>query len=186
MEDPQKKIKLFYKDNKRMPTYSEMMKLFDYKSKNAVSKLVEKMISVGFVAKDHLGRLIPTSLFEEIPVFGLVKAGIPMTAEEIKDTLNLNEFFVKKPEDTFILEVDGDSMIDAHIEEGDMILVEKANEARSGDIVVAEVDGEFTLKYFYKEGNKIWLDPANTKYKRIYPKDTFSIVGILKAVMRKY
>ena len=59
----QTKLKDFYKDNKRMPTYSEMMKLFNFKSKNAIARIVEKLIDAGLVAKDHLGRLIPSENF---------------------------------------------------------------------------------------------------------------------------
>ena len=85
-----------------------------------------------------------------------------------------------------MLEVDGDSMIDAHIEKGDMVLVEKRNQARDGEIVIAEVDGEFTLKYFRKVGDKVWLEPANKNYKPIYPEHSLNINAVLKAVIRKY
>ena len=85
-----------------------------------------------------------------------------------------------------MLEVDGDSMIDAHIEKGDMVLVEKTNQAKDMQIVIAEVDGEFTMKYFRKEGNKIWLEPANENYKPIYPTQGLNVIAVLKAVIRKY
>ena len=183
----QTKIENFYEKNKRMPTYSEMMKLFDFKSKNAVFKVVNKMIEAGLVAKDHLGRLIPTKSFGEIPVLGLVKAGFPTNVEEeLIDTVNLDDLLVKNKSMTYMLEVDGDSMIDAHIEKGDMVLVEKTNQAKDGQIVIAEVDGEFTMKYFKKEGNKVWLEPANKNYKPIYPTQSLNVVAVLKAVVRKY
>jgi repressor LexA len=85
-----------------------------------------------------------------------------------------------------MLEVDGDSMIDAHIEKGDMVLVERATVAKDMQIVIAEVDGEFTMKYFRKEGNKAWLEPANKNYKPIYPTHDLKINAIVKAVIRKY
>lgn len=170
-----------------MPTYTEMMRLFGFKSKNAVFKLVEKMIDAGLVAKDHLGRLVPMKSFDEIPILGLVKAGIPSDVEElVLDTVKLDDLLVGKKEFSYILEVDGDSMIEAHIEEGDMILVERANSARDGEIVVSEVDGEFTLKYYRERGNKKWLEPANKNYKPIYPKYSFNVIAKLKAVIRKY
>lgn len=182
----QTKLQNFYKDNKRMPTYSEMMKLFGFKSKNAVFKTVEKLIDIGFVAKDHLGRIVPTNIFGEIPKLGLVKAGFPSDAEEVADTVDLDNLLVGKKSLTYMLEVDGDSMIDAHIEEGDMILVEKTNQAKDGDIVVAEVDGEFTLKYLRKNGSRTWLLPANKHYKPIYPTQSLNVIAKLKAVIRKY
>jgi repressor LexA len=181
------KLEDFYSKNKRMPTYSEMMKLFSFKSKNAVFRIVNKLIEAGIVAKDHLGRLIPTKSFGEISMLGLVTAGLPATVEEeMTDTINLDDFLIDKKEFTYMLEVDGDSMIDAHIEKGDMVIVEKANQAKDMQIVIAEVDGEFTMKYFRKVGAKVWLEPANKNYKPIYPTQSLNVVAVLKAVIRKY
>jgi len=187
----QEKIESFYKDNKRMPSYSEMMKLFGFKSKNAVFRVVEKLINAGVVAKDHLGRLIPSKTFTEditnVPMLGFVTAGFPATVEEeLADKVNLDDLLIKNKPLTYMLEVDGDSMIDAHIEPGDMVLVEKTNTARDGQIIIAEVDGEFTMKYFRKAGAKVWLEPANKNYKIIYPKHSLNINAVVKAVIRKY
>lgn len=181
------KIESFYSENKRMPTYSEMLKLFGFKSKNAVFKVVEKLIDAGLVAKDYLGRLIPSASFGEIPMLGFVTAGFPATVEEeLADTVNLDNLLVKNKSLTYMLEVDGDSMIDAHIEKGDMVLVERTSVAHDGQIVIAEVDGEYTMKYFHKSGNRVWLEPANKNYKPIYPEHSLNIIAVLKAVIRKY
>src|SRR3989344_2074885 len=67
----QAKLESFYSQNKRMPTYSEMTRLFNFKSKNAVFRVVEKLTEAGLVAKDHLGRLIPSKIFGEVPKLGL-------------------------------------------------------------------------------------------------------------------
>jgi len=183
----QSKIESFYKESKRMPTYSEMMKLFGFKSKNAVFKIVQKLLDAGMVAKDHLGRLVPSVSFGEVPMLGFVTAGFPATVEEeLANTMNLDTLLVKNKSLTYMLEVDGDSMIDAHIESGDMVLVEKTNQAKDGQIVIAEVDGEFTMKYFKKEGSRAWLEPANKNYKPIYPTHDLKINAVLKAVIRKY
>jgi repressor LexA len=183
----QNKLESFYRENKRMPTYSEMLKLFGFKSKNAIFRIVNKLLDAGIVAKDHLGRLIPTKSFGEVPKLGLVTAGFPATVEEeLADTVNLDDFLIKNKPLTYMLEVDGDSMIDAHIEKGDMVLVEKTDQAKNGDIVIAEVDGEFTLKYFRQKGNKMWLEPANKNYQPIYPEHSLNINAVLKAVIRKY
>ena len=182
----QTKLKDFYKDNKRMPTYSEMMKLFNFKSKNAIARIVEKLVEAGLVAKDHLGRLIPSESFGEIPKLGLVKAGFPSEVEELQDTIDLDDLLIGNKGLTYMLEVDGDSMIDAHIEKGDMILVEKTNQAKDREIVIAEVDGEFTMKYFRRSGAKVWLEPANKNFKPIYPTQSLNVIAKLKAVIRKY
>ena len=178
-----------------MPTYSEMTDLFGFKSKNAVAKIVAKLVEAGLVAKDHLGRIIPSNSFGEIPLLGSVKAGIPSDVEEdLHETLNLDNFLVDKKELTYMLEVDGDSMIDAHIKKGDHVLVEKTNQAKDMDIVIAEVDGEFTMKYFRRSATltagrmseKTWLEPANKNFKPIYPTQSLNVVAKLKAVIRKY
>lgn len=192
MKNPyQNKLETFYSQNKRMPSYSEMMKLFGFKSKNAVFKVVEKLLEAGLVAKDHIGRLIPSETFakmtSDVPMLGFVTAGLPATVdEELADTVNLDDLLVKNKAITYMLEVDGDSMIDAHIEKGDMVIVERANTAKDMDIVIAEVDGEFTMKYFRIKGNKRWLEPANKNYKPIYPEHSLNINAVLKAVIRKY
>lgn len=190
----QTKLESFYSENKRMPTYREMMKLFGFKSKNAVFKVVEKLVDEGFVSKDYLGRLIPSDAFTEetggVPMLGFVTAGFPATVEEeLADKVNLDDMLIgnnKNKSLTYMLTVDGDSMIDAHIEEGDMVLVERANTAHDMQIVIAEVDGEFTMKYFRKKGNQTWLEPANKKYKPIYPEHSLNINAVVRAVIRKY
>lgn len=186
-EDYKNKIAKFYSEEKRMPTYTEAMKLFSFKSKNAVFRVFEKLIDAGFVVKDHLGRLQPTKLFGEVPLLGTVKAGLPASAEDVGfDTLSISDFLIRKKESTYILEVDGDSMIDAHIENGDMVVAEVANRARVGDIVIANVDGEWTMKYYREKNGKPWLEAANKNYKPIYPKESFFIGAIVRGVMRKY
>lgn len=181
------KLIKFYNRDKRMPTYTEMMDLFGFKSKNAVARLVDKFIEEGIVAKDHLGRLIADVSLSSIPMLGSVKAGFPSdVAEELKDTINIDEYLINKKENSFILTVDGDSMIEAHIADGDMVLVEKTNQAHDGQIVIANVDGEFTMKYFKKDGDKVWLLPANKDFKPIYPKMYLNIIAVVKAVIRKY
>ncbi len=186
-QDYQNKIENFFKKNKRMPTYSEMMKMFALKSKNSIAKIVDKLIDIGFVSKDSSGKLIPSYSFGSIPMLGLVKAGFPEEAEAtINESLNLEDLLVEKKDLTYMLEVDGDSMIEAHIKKGDMVLVEKTNNARVGDIVIAEVDGEFTMKYLRMTDGKYWLEPANKNYKPIYPKYDFKINAIVKAVIRKF
>ena len=169
-----------------MPTYSEMMKLFEFKSKNAVSKVVDKMIDIGIVTKDKLGKLIPSNSFNAMPLLGSVKAGFPSDVSEISDSLNIENYLVKTRDNTYLLEVDGKSMIDAHIDDGDIVIAEKTSIAKVGDIVIAQVDGEFTMKYLRNSNGKNWLEPANKAFKPIHPKHELNIVAVVKGVMRKY
>ena len=183
------KIFAFYADRKRMPSYAEIMKLVGFKSKNAVAKLVEKLIEEGVVTKDAQGKLIPSRTLSEVPLIGLIEAGIPSVAEEnLLESISLENYLIPHKEKTFLLEVKGDSMIEAHIEEGDMVIAERAEVAKDGDIVVAEVDGEWTLKYLRKDvkTNSMWLQPANKSYKPIHPKESLRIAAIVRGVIRKY
>lgn len=187
MDEYKDKILGFYRKNKRMPVYREIMTLIGFKSKNAVYKLVEKLVEAGIVEKDKSGKLIPKNIFGEVPMLGLVKAGFPSPAEEqVLDTMSLDDFLIEKKEATYLLEVDGDSMIDAHIADGDLVIAERTNRAKDGDIVVAEVDGEWTMKYYKEKNGKQWLEPANKNFKPIYPTESLTIAAIVKGVVRKY
>ena len=177
----------FYATHKRMPGYKEIMDLTGFKSKNAVYKLINKLIEAGVVTKDAQGKLSPTRMMDEVPLLGLVEAGIPMVAEEhTLDTLNLNTYLVEDREKTYLLEVKGDSMIEEGVREGDLVVAEKTDNAKVGDIVIAEVDGGWTMKFYRKKGNQIYLEPANRNYKPIYPEYDLHIVAVVKGVIRKY
>lgn len=178
----------FYQRERRAPGYAEMLKLFGYRSKNAVHGLLRKLEEQGYIRKTAGGKIALTErLTGTIRLLGTVQAGFPSPAEEeLVDVLSLDEFLVRRPEATFMLTVSGDSMIEAGIHPGDIVLVEKGAQPRRGDIVVAQVDGEWTIKYFHKEGKCVRLEPANKKYKPIMPRQSLVIGGIVKAVVRKY
>lgn len=170
-----------------MPTYSEMTKLFGYKTKSAVHYAVKKLIDSGVIEKDKTGRLIPKRLKEEVRLLGTVEAGFPSPAEEeLIDTMSLDDYLIKNKEASFILKVKGDSMEDAGIFEGDMVIVERGKTPKSGDIVIAQVDGEYTMKYYREKAGRGYLEPANKKYKPIYPLTELKIDAIVRAVIRKY
>lgn len=170
-----------------MPSYAEIMKLLGFKSKNAVYKLVSKLVGEGVLDKDSSGRLVPNKLFGEVPVLGLVEAGFPTAAEEeLVDTMSIDEYLIERKEATYMLEVKGDSMIDAGIQEGDLVIAERGREPKPGDIVIAEVDGGWTMKYYRKTAGKVWLEPANKAYKPIYPEQDLKVAAVVKGVIRKY
>jgi repressor LexA len=119
-----------------------------------------------------------------VPVVGKVAAGVPITAvENIEDTFALPSGFVRDP-NAFILRVSGDSMIDAAILDGDLIVVRPNLDAKNGEIVVAMVEGEATVKRFYREAGRIRLQPENPTLAPIYADDV-TIVGRVEAVIRK-
>ncbi len=171
-----------------MPSYQEIMDLLGFKSKNAVYKLVNKLVAENVVSKDTQGRLIPNKLTGEIPLLGLVEAGIPTVADEVAlDSISFDEYLVGDPSKTFVLEVKGDSMIEEGIREGDLVIVERKSEPKDGDIVIAEVDGGWTMKFLRKKpGKAVFLEPANRDYKPIYPENEMHIAAVVKGVIRKY
>ena len=119
-----------------------------------------------------------------IPIVGKVAAGVPITAQEnIEGEFVLPASFTRAS-DGFLLRVQGDSMIEAAILDGDMILVRPQQTADNGEIVVAMVDGEATVKRFYKEGARIRLQPENSSMEPIYSDDV-TIVGRVEGVVRK-
>lgn len=169
-----------------MPSFSEVAELFDYASKMAAHRLIEKLIDAELVSKDPTGRLIHNTT-KGLPVLGYVQAGFPSPAEEeLIDTLSLDDYLIRNPDQSFMLKVTGDSMIEAGIQPGDIVIIEKGEQAKTGDIVLAQVDRDWTLKYFKKYKNKVSLVAANPKYPEIHPKEELVIGGVVKAVIRKY
>jgi repressor LexA len=170
-----------------MPSYQEISALLGFKSKNAAYKLAEKLVREGFISKDREGKLIPKALFGDLRMLGIVEAGFPSAAEEeLADTMSLDEYLIPNKEASYILKVKGDSMIDAGICEGDMVVVERTSTPKAGDIVIAEVDGAWTMKYLRKRGTHVYLEAANEKYKPIVPKQDLKIAAVVRAVIRKY
>ncbi len=180
-------LRRFWRMNRRLPTYSEMCRIFGYNSKNAAFRMAKKLIDEGYIEKDSVGRLTPCGERLGIPLMGYVQAGFPSPAEEeLIDTLSLDEFLIDKPETSFLLKVSGDSMIDAGIHEGDFVIVERGVEPKSGDIVLGCVDGDWTLKYYRRAGGEVELVPANAKYPVIRPEGELTLGGVIRAVMRRY
>ncbi|MFH0857254.1 MAG: LexA family transcriptional regulator [Candidatus Magasanikbacteria bacterium] len=177
----------FYKKFKRLPTYDEFAEVFNVVSKGSIHKYVQKFIEDGLLEKSEAGRLVPTTKLYGVRVLGSVQAGFPTTAEEEDvGTLSLDEFLIDNPDATYMLSVAGDSMIDAGIVQGDMVVVDRAKDPKSGDIVVADVDGDWTLKYFVQRGGKVFLRAANKNYPDIHPQDELVIGGVVTSVIRKY
>ncbi|MDR3643283.1 MAG: translesion error-prone DNA polymerase V autoproteolytic subunit [Candidatus Doudnabacteria bacterium] len=132
-------------------------------------------------------RPLPGNIFYFITLAGTVEAGWPSPAEEeLSDTMSLDEYLVRNKEATYMLKVSGDSMVDAGIMPGDMVLVERGVAEKDGHIVIAEIDGKWTMKYLRKRGGKIYLEAANKKYRPFYPKENLKIAAVVRAVIRRY
>ena len=177
----------YYQKQKRLPTYNELANVFGISSKGSVHSYVEKFIEDGLMRKSDGGTLIPTTKLYGIRVLGTVQAGFPtMAEEEVVDFVSLNDLLIHEPSATYLLTVNGDSMKDAGIVKGDLVIVNRNTQAKPGSVVVAEVDHEWTLKYFMNKGSKIFLRAANPKYPDIYPRQQLRVGGVVTGVVRKY
>lgn len=178
------KLKSFYKKHRRLPSYSEMLNLFQLASKNAIHKIVKKWLELNLLEKVN-NKLAPTRKFFQLPLLGLVKAGFPAGAEEVVDFISLDDYLIDRPQASFLLKVSGDSLKGVGIFPDDLVVIEKKQEAHSGEIILALIDREWTLKIFQKRGKKVYLQSANDKYPSFYPKEELQIFGVVKGVVRK-
>jgi len=185
-EDKLTLLKKFFKKNRRLPSYSEMLKLFGFSSKNAVFKLINKWIEAGLIEKENK-KIAPTEKFFALPLLGIIKAGYPILAEENKNYLTLDDYLIEDPTSAFLLKVSGDSLNGVGIFDGDIVIIERKEVANSDDIVLAQIDQEWTLKIFKKNrtSRMTYLKAANPKYPDFYPKNSLQIYGVVKGVVRK-
>ena len=194
-------IAQFVVENGFSPSYEEIAQALQLASLATVHKHISALQAKNYLKRGHNQSrsvdVAPKYLVErqrmrkeqslEVPLLGRIAAGQPGESVSERATLSFADFLGHS--DTYALEVRGDSMIEDHICDGDMILVERTNEARDGDIVVALVGGlETTLKRLYREaGGRLRLQPANSTMKPIYVRaEDVQIQGRLLAVLRKY
>lgn len=174
------------------PTVREIGEKFDIQSPNGVMCHLRALEKKGLITREpNRSRAIQISddfLESEagLPLRGRVAAGQMHEAIEQDERIDLGAMFTKKSQ--FVLEVSGDSMIEAHIEDGDYVIVTKQRTAQPGQMVVAMTeDGEATLKYWFPEKSKrrIRLQPANSRMKPIYVKQA-KVLGVVAGVVRKF
>lgn len=170
------------------PTVREIGQQFDISSPNGVMCHLRALEKKGLIIRDKKkSRAIELSALVQdetgLPLVGRVAAGVLHEAIEQTDRIDFAEFFHRP--DHFVLEVSGDSMIEAHIDEGDYVIVRKQPNARAGDMVVARTEeGEATLKYWFPEKGRIRLQPANSNMAPIYVKQAM-IDGVVVGVVRR-
>ncbi|QDU97494.1 transcriptional repressor LexA [Lignipirellula cremea] len=172
------------------PTVREIGTQFDISSPNGVVCHLKALEKKGLIRRDpRKSRAI--ELTEDpyddsgLPLRGMVAAGVMREAIEDDQRINFADMF-KEERNHFVLKVSGDSMIEAHIDDGDYVVVRKQNTANKGQMVVAQTsDGEATLKYWFPEATRIRLQPANSEMEPIYVKDA-SVLGVVVGVVRNY
>ncbi len=176
------------------PSFSEIAKFLRVASKNSVAKILKVLEDSGYIKTSGKARGIEVldsngqSILKgivSVPILGNIQAGLPTYAEQnIEDWINLPQTLVKTRRDVFLLRVRGDSMKNAGILAGDLVIVKPTKEAVHGDIVVALLHDEATVKRFIKIQNRAYLKPENENYKNIYPKEEWTIQGKVVGVIR--
>ena len=188
-------ISSFTKENNYPPTVREIGEHFSI-SLRAVQDHIAALQKKGYLSQTQKrarslnvisgGTLEKPPFVSKVPLLGTVAAGKPLLSEENLDGyVNLTEPFVRPGKSYFALRVRGQSMIEAGILEGDLAVVEQAQTAVDGQIVVAVIDNAITLKRFYKEADRIRLQPENAAFQPIYSTEV-TIVGILSNIVRTY
>jgi repressor LexA len=191
----------FKDENGYPPTLREIGKHFGISSTFGVKRHLDALEKKGYVAiLNNMSRGIAilkpellknsstlSGYFNNVPIVGQVAAGTPVLAEEnIQGSIAIDPSYMRRSENAFALKVKGDSMINAGILEGDLVIVSPVQEVKNGETVVAMINGEVTVKNFEKKRNIIQLNPENDKYQPIIVtvKDEFSVIGKVVGVFR--
>lgn len=197
-------IRQFTNETGYPPTLREIGKHFQISSTFGVKRHLEALVKKGFIniesnasrgisfIKKNDDELInkianDENVFIKIPILGRVAAGLPINSvENLEGSLVVDPSFLKKVEEAFALRVKGDSMINAGINDKDLVIVSPKEQAKNGDIIVAMLNDEATVKKFEFVNNKIRLIPENNSYNPIDVKssDDFRLIGKVKGVVR--
>ena len=185
-------IKSFTQQNERPPTFIEIMRGLEFSSLGTVNWYIVELEKEGIIqrVKGFNGKralsILESKINNQLPFLGVISAGSPIEMFDNIEYMDAPEAYCKK--NNFILKVEGNSMIDDGILDGDYIVAKKIHLAEPGDTVIASIDGEATLKRFYIGSNGIELHPRNSKYNIIHinEEDELVIQGKLIAVIREY
>ena len=180
------------------PTIQELAMDMGVKSKNAIVKHLDALQRKGYISKDSSTargiRIIRTDILvekeelkkNEIPLIGSVAAGLPIMAiENIEKHLTIPDDFIQANQVYYALRVQGESMIESGINDGDIVIVQQTNNARHNDIIVALIDEEATVKRIKKDGPIVYLKAENENYSDIYPKGDWTIQGRVVGLIRE-
>ena len=177
------------------PSYREIANGVGIKSTNYIKKYIDMLVEKGLIIKhDSKNRCIEVVKKDyssakdlvRIPLVGRVAAGIPILAEQnIEDEFIVSKSIFGTSQELFMLRVQGDSMIEIGIDDGDYVVVKRQENAENGDIVVAYIDGYATVKNFYKEGQFVRLKPQNPLYQPIITNDC-KILGKVVGTIKRF
>jgi len=177
----------YYARHRALPSYASIGSLLGLKSKSSVAALVARLKLAGLLESTPDRRLAPTRRFFARPLATQpVRAGLPEATDDTdSEALTIDDYLIERPSETVLIRVKGDSMIDAGIFDGDLVVVEKRHDARKGEIVVAIVDNQFTLKRLDLDRGEFVLRAENKAYAPIRPEGALEIFGVMVGLVRK-
>ncbi len=181
-------LRIYWKEHKAFPSMAKLADVLGLASSGGVFKLIGRLVDAGFLERVD-GRIAPTRDFFALPVMGQVRAGLPQELDQSAglEMLGVEDYLIRHPERTVFCRVRGDSMKDAGMLDGDMVVVERNRPTKAGDIVVALVDNELTVKYLYPlKGSGGWvLKPANPDYPDIVAQQSLEVMGVVVGLFRR-
>ncbi len=181
-------LQRYYAEHRVLPSYARMLPLLGFASKAAVKKVLERLEVVGMLERTEDGDWAPSErFFERAIATQPVPAGTPISAEaDVHEHITIDRFLIRDPNNTVLIRVKGDSMVEAGIHEGDLAVVKKTTQVSPGEIIVAIVDDDFTLKTLARDKTGYHLLPANKNYSPIRPKGKLEIYGVMVGLVRRY
>ena len=176
----------------RPPSYQEIQDYFGFRSLNSVVKHLKQLERKGYLEspwgnQKRAFRLLPLrTTAATIPFLGRVAAGAPIEAVDIPEATEVPESLLAGG-NNFALQVQGESMIDEGIRDGDVLIIRKQDHANNGQTVVAQIEGEATIKKFYQRDGRVELRPANEELKPlVVPAEKVEIIGVVVGLVRHY
>lgn len=182
-------LRQHWRRHRSFPSMEDLATVLGVKSKGGVHKTLGRLVDEGLL--DHIGgRYAPTDAFFALRLVGPARAGLPQPADagQAPEVLSVENFLIDHPDQTVYCRVKGDSMMDAGLLDGDIVVVDQSTQAKAGDIVVAVVDHEITVKRLRANGSPdTWvLEPANAAFKPIHPKGSLEILGVVTGSFRRF
>jgi repressor LexA len=187
-------IESYHGENQRPPSVREIQAHCGFKSPRAVSYFLEKLEAAKLIVRQAKARGIQLTKTQtagqllQLPLFGSIPAGVPDRFEggEAPETLRFipSTLGIRNPHKAYAVRVRGESMIEAGIYSGDIVILEQ-KESKPGDIVAALIDGECTLKRLVKDGGRFYLKAENSRYDDLEPVESLSVQGVVVSVLRQ-
>ncbi len=179
-------LRTYWKRQQAFPSMAKLCEVVGLASTSSVFALVGRLVDAGYLERTE-GRIAPTPRFFARPLVSTVRAGVPQpVGQDAVELLTIDDYLIDDPNRTVLCRVRGDSMKDAGLLDGDIVIVEKNSATKAGDIVVAIVDDEYTIKTLRLNGHgRYYLQPANGAFADIHPVGSLEIFGVVTGSFRR-